>query len=101
MSKIKYVLSSGEELSSKNFNRLFERICRINQLRVVDGTGTERCVQARYIKEYPVGNNDWGDFQTHRRLLGLITVCKFSICLLSKYYNMLIKKKKMYRFYEN
>jgi len=71
------VLSSGEELSSKNFNRLFERICRINQLRVVDGTGTERCVQARYIKEYPVGNNDWGDFQTHRRLLGLITVCKF------------------------
>lgn len=71
------VLSSGEELSSKNFNRLFERICRINQLRVIDGTGTERCVQARYIKEYPVGNNDWGDFQTHRRLLGLITVCKF------------------------
>jgi hypothetical protein len=42
----------------------------------VDGTGTERCVQARYIKDYPVGNNDWGDFQTHRRLLGLITICK-------------------------
>ncbi|XP_026821894.1 protein brunelleschi [Rhopalosiphum maidis] len=71
----------GEELSSKNFNRLFERICRINQLRIVDGTGAERCVQARYIKEYPVGNNDWGDFQTHRRLLGLITVskCKLQI----------------------
>lgn len=71
------ILSLGEELSSKNFNRLFERICRINQLRIVDGTGVERCVQARYIKEYPVGNNDWGDFQTHRRLLGLITVCKY------------------------
>lgn len=71
------ILSLGEELSLKNFNRLFERICRINQLRIVDGTGVERCVQARYIKEYPVGNNDWGDFQTHRRLLGLITVCKY------------------------
>lgn len=71
------LLSSGEELSSKNFNRLFERISRINQLRVVDGTGTERCVQARYIKDYPVGNNDWGDFQTHRRLLGLITICMY------------------------
>ncbi|XP_050428976.1 protein brunelleschi [Adelges cooleyi] len=66
----------GEELSTKSFNRLFERICRVNQLRVVDGTGVERCVQARYIKDYPVGNNDWGDFQTHRRLLGLITVSK-------------------------
>jgi len=43
----------------------------------VDGTGTERCVQARYIKDYPVGNNDWGDFQTHRRLLGLITICNY------------------------
>lgn len=43
----------------------------------MDGTGTERCVQARYIKDYPVGNNDWGDFQTHRRLLGLITICKY------------------------
>lgn len=71
------LLFQGEELSSKNFNRLFERICRVNQLRIVDGSGTERCVQARYIKDYPVGNNDWGDFQTHRRLLGLITICKY------------------------
>lgn len=31
----------------------------------------------RYVREHPVENNDWGDFQTHRRLLGLITVGKF------------------------
>lgn len=31
----------------------------------------------RYIQDHPVENNDWGDFQTHRRLLGLITVGKF------------------------
>lgn len=31
----------------------------------------------RYLWDYPVENNDWGDFQTHRRLLGLVTVGKF------------------------
>lgn len=31
----------------------------------------------RYVLDYPVENNEWGDFQTHRRLLGLITVGKF------------------------
>lgn len=31
----------------------------------------------RYVRDHPVENNDWGDFQTHRRLLGLITVGKF------------------------
>jgi len=39
--------------------------------------GVSREVLARYIKDYPVENNDWGDFQTHRRLLGLISVGKF------------------------
>lgn len=31
----------------------------------------------RYVKEHPVENNDWGDFQTHRRLLGLISLGKY------------------------
>lgn len=79
------LLSQGEELSSKSFNRYFERICRVNQSRVVDGIGNERSVQTRYIKDYPVGNNDWGDFQTHRRLLGLITICKFMLLRIMYY----------------
>lgn len=33
----------------------------------------------RYIHDYPVENNDWGDFQTHRRLLGLVSIGKFDI----------------------
>lgn len=37
----------------------------------------QRDIWVRYIQEHPVENNDWGDFQTHRRLLGLITVGKF------------------------
>lgn len=36
-----------------------------------------RDIWVRYIRDHPVENNDWGDFQTHRKLLGLITVGKF------------------------
>lgn len=64
----------GEELPQKNFCKLFDRINKINNIKIVDSLGVNRNVWARYIKDYPVGNNDWGDFQTHRRLLGLITI---------------------------
>lgn len=36
-----------------------------------------RDIWVRYIHDHPVENNDWGDFQTHRRLLGLVTIGKF------------------------
>lgn len=36
-----------------------------------------RNIIVRYIKDHPVENNDWGDFQTHRRLLGLISLGKY------------------------
>ncbi|XP_034834345.1 protein brunelleschi [Maniola hyperantus] len=62
----------------KNFNKLWERIQRINNVKVTDSSGQVRDIWVRYVREYPVENNDWGDFQTHRRLLGLITVSKFS-----------------------
>lgn len=71
----------GEELPQKNFVKLFDRINKINNIKIVDSLGVNRNIWARYIKDYPVGNNDWGDFQTHRRLLGLITIgkCKTQI----------------------
>ena len=31
----------------------------------------------RYVRDHAVENNEWGDFQTHRRLLGLMTFGKF------------------------
>ncbi|GLG96735.1 Protein brunelleschi, partial [Gryllus bimaculatus] len=67
----------GSQLKPKHFVRMFERISRVCQERVEDSSGVAHAVTARYIKEYPVENNDWGDFQTHRRLLGLITVGKY------------------------
>lgn len=45
---------------------------------MTDSSGTTREISARFVQEYPVENNDWGDFQTHRRLLGLLTVGKSS-----------------------
>jgi hypothetical protein len=64
----------GEELSSKHFNQLYERINKLSIVKIKENNGNERIIWARFMKEYPVGNNDWGDFQTHRRLLGLITI---------------------------
>lgn len=42
-----------------------------------DSSNYTRDIWVRYIHDHPVENNDWGDFQTHRRLLGLITIGKF------------------------
>lgn len=43
----------------------------------LDSSGYDRDIWVRYVRDHPIENNDWGDFQTHRRLLGLITVGKF------------------------
>lgn len=43
----------------------------------IDSSGNTRDIWVRYVRDHPVENNEWGDFQTHRRLLGLITVGKF------------------------
>lgn len=43
----------------------------------LDPSSQQREIWFRYIQEHPPENNDWGDFQTHRRALGLITVGKF------------------------
>lgn len=67
----------GSLLRPHTFARLFERIGRVNTVRVTDGAGHTRSILVRYVREHPVENNDWGDFQTHRRLLGLITIGKY------------------------
>ena len=40
--------------------------------------GLERTIRVRYKKSYTIDNNDWGDFQCHRKALGLITVAYFN-----------------------
>ncbi|KAH8378403.1 hypothetical protein KR093_011176 [Drosophila rubida] len=57
--------------------RAFEKVRRVNNIKVTDSSGIVRTIYFRFIHEHPVEHNDWGDFQTHRRLLGLITIGKF------------------------
>ncbi|XP_066984231.1 protein brunelleschi [Macrobrachium rosenbergii] len=64
----------GSQLKSRSFHKLYERISRVGHVKVSDSNGSQRPVWVTYRRDYPVENNDWGDFQTHRRVLGIITI---------------------------
>ncbi|ETN60672.1 NIK and IKK{beta} binding protein [Anopheles darlingi] len=64
-------------LKPRSLQRVFERVQRVNNVKIADSSEVTRDIWVRYIRDHPVENNDWGDFQTHRRLLGLITFGKF------------------------
>ena len=61
----------GVGLKPKTFARAFERIARVRTIRV---GSPPRSVTLRYRRDYSGENNAWGDFQFHRRVLGLISV---------------------------
>ena len=67
----------GSQLKPKTFVKFYDRISKLTSVRITDSTGNVRTILVRYVKEHPVENNDWGDFQTHRRLLGLISLGKY------------------------
>ncbi|KYN05357.1 Trafficking protein particle complex subunit 9 [Cyphomyrmex costatus] len=68
----------GTQIKPKTISRLCERIVKAgSRFSVSDSSGGTREILARFVREHPVENNDWGDFQTHRRLLGLITFGKY------------------------
>ncbi|XP_027259575.1 trafficking protein particle complex subunit 9 isoform X4 [Cricetulus griseus] len=58
-------------VSEENFFRIYKRICSVSQLSVRD---SQRALFIRYRHHYPPENNEWGDFQTHRKVVGLITI---------------------------
>ncbi|CAH1773233.1 unnamed protein product [Owenia fusiformis] len=61
----------GTQLKSRSFNKVYERISRVQHVRIQEQA---RNIWLRYKKAYPPDNNDWGDFQAHRKVLGLICV---------------------------
>ncbi|KAM7351155.1 trafficking protein particle complex subunit brun [Cochliomyia hominivorax] len=61
----------------RTLQKAFDKVRRVSNVKIVDSSGVTRDIWIRYIHDYPVENNDWGDFQTHRRLLGLVTIGKF------------------------
>ena len=46
----------------------------MNQIKILDSQSQPRNLWIRFLRAYPVENNDWGDFQTHRKALGLISI---------------------------
>uniref|UniRef100_A0A671KME3 Trafficking protein particle complex subunit 9-like n=1 Tax=Sinocyclocheilus anshuiensis TaxID=1608454 RepID=A0A671KME3_9TELE len=53
------------------FFRIYKRITSVSQVSIRD---SQRILFIRYRHHYPPENNDWGDFQTHRKVVGLISV---------------------------
>jgi len=65
------VLPAWGRMKPRRFNKIFDRIARLETLNV---PRLSRSVHMRYRKYYAIENNAWGDFQVHRRALGLIMV---------------------------
>jgi len=65
------VLPACGQMKPKRFSKIFDRIARLETLNV---PGSSRSVHMRYRKYYAIENNAWGDFQVHRRALGLIMI---------------------------
>ncbi|XP_070534446.1 trafficking protein particle complex subunit 9-like [Ptychodera flava] len=58
---------------TKAYNKIFDRISRETHVRLSDG---KRRVCLRYKRNVPQANSDWGEFQCHRKVLGLLCIGK-------------------------
>ncbi|XP_052097237.1 trafficking protein particle complex subunit 9-like [Mytilus californianus] len=65
------VNQTGTLINNKTFNRAWERIHKCNCIGI---PGQKRKAWVRYKRSYPKENNEWGDFQAHRKVLGLVSV---------------------------
>ncbi|XP_075867291.1 trafficking protein particle complex subunit 9 isoform X1 [Nelusetta ayraudi] len=53
------------------FFKIYKRIASVNQVNIRD---SHRLLYIRYRHHYLPENNEWGDFQTHRKVVGLVAV---------------------------
>ena len=80
------VNSIGPRLNEDKFQDIFDQISAVNEINVEISAnrdpktiasqeiGNKRTFLIRYVRNYPVENNEWGDFQKHRQVLGIISV---------------------------
>lgn len=68
----------GPQMNASLFNRIYDRLSQLYEFKITDnkGMGFERTVRLRYKQSYSIENNAWGEFQAHRRLVGLITIAR-------------------------
>ncbi|GFQ92975.1 trafficking protein particle complex subunit 9 [Trichonephila clavata] len=85
----------GDKINKKSFYKIFERIKSVQYVTVRE-SGATRYICFRYETDYPPENNDWGDFQTHRKVRGLISIgisgAEENIEELSKEHSILLEK---------
>ncbi|GCB70242.1 hypothetical protein scyTo_0012576 [Scyliorhinus torazame] len=55
----------------EQFFKIYKKIAVANQINLRD---SQRVLYIRYRHHYPPENNEWGDFQTHRKVVGLIAI---------------------------
>ncbi len=65
---------SPATLRPKTFARVFEVLDRGARVHINSAEDVTRQVEVRFVRSYPVENNEWGDFQHHRAVLGLISI---------------------------
>ncbi|KAG7501443.1 hypothetical protein JOB18_049877 [Solea senegalensis] len=53
------------------FFKIYKRIASVSQVNIRD---SQRLLYIRYRHHYLPENNEWGDFQTHRKVVGLISI---------------------------
>uniref|UniRef100_A0A8C2YZF9 Trafficking protein particle complex subunit 9 n=1 Tax=Cyclopterus lumpus TaxID=8103 RepID=A0A8C2YZF9_CYCLU len=53
------------------FFKIYKRISSVSQVSIRD---SQRLLYIRYRHHYLPENNEWGDFQTHRKVVGLISI---------------------------
>ncbi|KAL3044285.1 hypothetical protein OYC64_004015 [Pagothenia borchgrevinki] len=53
------------------FFKIYKRISSVSQVNIRD---SQRLLYIRYRHHYLPENNEWGDFQTHRKVVGLISI---------------------------
>ncbi len=98
------ILSVGSRLPSAHFHRVRDRIEAVSKVSVPAGAAREpggpdpnpdappRVFRVRHLQVHPVENNEWGDFQLHRALIGVVCVGGYGtpqeLCELSRLHDV-------------
>ena len=74
----------SEVKSNELFNLIHDELVNVNVTKINGNLSYERTIRLRFKKDhYDQSNNEWGDFQAHRKLFGLITIGIFENCELN------------------
>lgn len=58
------------------YDLIRKEIIDVNVTKIHNNLSYERTIRLRFKNgHYELSNNEWGDFQAHRKLYGLITIC--------------------------